>query len=72
MLQLDLGQDGDLTFTIYGTNTCSSCSCDVRAGNTDTGSGGRVDLSKTARRLPGVQIDENSGEYGGLDFAAWG
>ena len=38
----------------------------------DTSGGGRVDLSKTARQLPGVQVDENSGEYVGLDFAAWG
>jgi hypothetical protein len=38
----------------------------------DTSGGGRVELSKTARQLPGVQVDENSGEYVGLDFAAWG
>jgi hypothetical protein len=32
-----LGQDGDMTFTIYGNaNTCvGGCGCDVRAGNTD-------------------------------------
>jgi hypothetical protein len=34
-----LGQDGDLTFCIYGTVNWTDCPCDVRAGNTDTGNG---------------------------------
>jgi hypothetical protein len=38
----------------------------------DTNGGGRVDLSETARQLPGVHIDEDSGMYVGLDFAVWG
>jgi hypothetical protein len=38
----------------------------------DTSGGAQVDLSKTARQLPGVHVDENSGEYVGLDFAVWG
>ena len=38
----------------------------------DTSSGRQIDLSKTARQLPGVQLDENSGEYVGLAFAVWG
>jgi hypothetical protein len=38
----------------------------------DTNGGRQIDLSKTARQLPGVQLDENSGEYVGLDFAVWG
>lgn len=38
----------------------------------DTNGGARVDLSKAARQLPGVQLDESSGEYAGLDFAVWG
>ena len=38
----------------------------------DTSGGARVDLSKTARQLPGVQVDESSSEYTGLDFATWG
>jgi hypothetical protein len=38
----------------------------------DTNGGGRVDLSETARQLPGVHIDEDSGMYVGVDFAAWG
>jgi hypothetical protein len=37
----------------------------------DTDSGAKLDLSTTARRLPGVELDEDSGEYAGLDFAAW-
>jgi hypothetical protein len=37
----------------------------------DTDSGARIDLSATARSLPGVQLDESSGEYSGLDFAVW-
>jgi hypothetical protein len=38
----------------------------------DTSRRTQVDLSKAARQLPGVHLDDNSGEYTGLDFAAWG
>jgi hypothetical protein len=38
----------------------------------DTRGGRQIDLSGAARQLPGVQLDENSGEYVGLDFAVWG
>jgi hypothetical protein len=38
----------------------------------DTDRGARIDLSATARGLPGVEWDETSGEYNGLNFALWG
>ena len=38
----------------------------------DTNGGSQVDLSKTARQLPGVQVDADSGEHVGLAFAVWG
>lgn len=38
----------------------------------DTAGDGRIDLSKTAQQLPGVSMDESSGQPVGLDFAVWG
>ncbi len=38
----------------------------------DTDGGAEIDLSTTARQLPGVHLGEDSGEYLGLDFAVWG
>jgi hypothetical protein len=38
----------------------------------DTAGDGRIDLTKTARQLPGVGVDEESGQPVGLDFAVWG
>lgn len=42
---------------------------DVLAIDTDHAT--QLDLSAQVRRLPGIQLDETSGEYVGLDFAAW-
>lgn len=44
-----LGQDGDMTFCIYGTvGACNDCPCDVRAGNTSTlGGDGNSDPADT-------------------------
>jgi hypothetical protein len=38
----------------------------------DTAGGGRIDLTQTARQLPGVGVDQESGQPVGLDFAVWG
>jgi hypothetical protein len=37
----------------------------------DTAGDGRIDLTNTARQLPGVGVDEESGQPVGLDFALW-
>jgi hypothetical protein len=38
----------------------------------DTAGDGRIDLTQTARQLPGVGVDQESGQPVGLDFAVWG
>jgi hypothetical protein len=38
----------------------------------DTEGNGRIDLTNTARHLPGVGVDDESGQPVGLDFALWG
>jgi hypothetical protein len=38
----------------------------------DTDGSGRIELSATAQRLPGVRKDEETGQPVGLDFAVWG